>query len=202
MKLTKTDKENIVSKIIKYRFQKEAKDFINLYRDFSEKVYNKYYEKDLAEMLKIPDGWLPKIHYINLVVQADNNKTYEQLSFNGIPPRAKSYYYESAHLFHNEKTIEKIALARNSCNSSLLVNFDDDLAKESRSLREDYYIFEKKVSDARSEINKIMNSANTRNQLLNVWPEVEPFLPEIKNKNSIVVIDVSSLNKTLELPVE
>ena len=65
-------------------------------------------------------------------------------------------------------------------------------------ITEDYW------REARREVNKIINSANTSGQLLELWPEVINFLPDsvknygiVNSSTEVTVLDTNKVNLLL-----
>lgn len=74
-------------------------------------------------------------------------------------------------------------------------------ARELRKLRVKYDEAEKTRRTYKSEVADVINSVNTTAQLLDLWPEVERFIPEtVRNpsKISLPAISVANLNEALE----
>lgn len=73
------------------------------------------------------------------------------------------------------------------------------MVKEYNTLKEAY---DKELRKFKDEVLQVLNSVNTTGQLVEVWPEAEPFLPkEIANPSTINLpaVNFAELNKVIAL---
>ena len=84
-----------------------------------------------------------------------------------------------------------------------VIDANKKIKKQCRKEREEQSKYDLELSKYLSEIRQVLDGVNTSKQLLEVWPEVQKFLPEgINNpsKINLPAISIASLNNKLGNP--
>lgn len=209
LKLTKHSKEQLARKLLTYRFAEKSNPIPELLAQGAKLAHDIYVDslgKDLEKVKIIPDGWLPSADYIQVSFPSDK---YSWIYFNG------SYLLREAGLdswsyrwFPPLKDIEDVTypvpanldrgcFAKYDAKHPITVRYNQ-LVRQAENLGEDF----RKHYDI---ITAALDEVRTTKQLLENWPEIEPFLLDYygeEKKSVAVAIPVKDLNQMFELPKE
>jgi hypothetical protein len=191
-------KESVERELISYRFAEEAKTLVSDFATLALDVYHDVYpETDRVKMQRLPRGWLPKRGDVKVTFAGEMT----QLPFRG--------------RCHGE-----IARARGkdgcSTEAERLIPFSDyggrcvkqyeathDLAERFAALEQRWSQLEADIRAAQRAARAAMDSVTTVKRLIEVWPEVAPFVQHYENKpNTLPAVPRSDLNVALGLPKE
>lgn len=176
MKLSKSKKnevlDTLLSKMFDQKFEKISEEFTNLGNEILED------QLDNNHIELIPKGWLPK--YSSFVVYLSNhNAAYFNIQFVGPYHLMKSSYNEQASF--NSDDISK----------NLVIKIDKIQKKKSK--------LEQEKKQLKVQIQSILESVNTSNQLIEIWPDVTKYISlEEKPKAPMSVAPyIANINKYL-----
>lgn len=179
--LTNDLRSRIADKIVREKFtikkqelEKEILEFNHLIiQDLLPEEFKKEFKKELHFVLNNP-GWFPKEREFK--VKFGPTIAYINLDKSVLVP----YYLFQGNVLKIYEAGSPFETLYNS-----LENRVSHLENERRELR--------------TKINAILNSVNTTKQLLSVWPEVEPYIPDycknVPNLPSVLISEVNQLIK-------
>lgn len=171
-------KEQVISRLLKHAFEEREKSLQAKWYALGDAVYQDLYPADLQKKMNaLPAGFLPMDDDV-------------RVSFGGNFTRV--YFGENR------------LLARSHQSNAARV-YDD---KHPLSVRHDAYRsakdqLEEETRKAKSSAQAILDSVTTLKKLIEVWPEVEPFVEDFKQTDSgryLPALPVQDLNARLGLP--
>lgn len=203
VRLTKYSRENLVNMLMnhKYNEDKESACIIQAVKNFANKIYEDTYGDNIEKINALPKGWLPEIHhlYVNFGVHGSR-----YIFFNGNPSAiSKNYSMNKYWASLKEEQICKRVPANEKRN--IVYDADSKFTQELVDLDKRIGEFEKGYLETKLTAEKIIGSVNTSTQLIEAWPEIEPFVRDlfkISPKINLPAINMTEVNKLFELPVE
>lgn len=181
MRLNQSIREDIVISVMEaYRETNPAP--VSLEKETGDYYYNKLIKNFKEHLDKIPR------EYLNLE-----------------PVILVNYRGESHRLrfFNEDDELEKRPLFNKYFKSFNLVVYEDDdkLLLDYLKRKDERSDYQEKYNQFQREVEEILRAANTKNQLLEMWPEIEPLLPPyVANPSKGVklpMIPTSRLNERL-----
>lgn len=167
----------ICNALLKHRFGEEEEALLENEYALGNSIYEDVFsEQHRALMLQLPVDWLP----LYTTVTADFSGHFECLKMGTERPipssktRCALAIYDADHELHSR--YEELVSAR-------------DLLKA-------------RVTTARKQSMAVLNACSTTGRLLAVWPEVEPFIPDILKtgpSDKLPAIPIGQLNEILGL---
>jgi len=194
-KLTRWNREQIVRGLLKHGHQTKVEELINEQAVFACMLYDLFFEEHQKKIKNTPKGWLPLKNDIAVVFDSGNK--YERLFFNGtssicgeLSVVLGKFPEEVTRVF--PESLRKTYL----CDSKKLIQEQLALVEKRENLKED-------IKRAKRDTWAVLNSVTTTNKLIEVWPEIEPFVSTGSSpKQEVVKIDqIISLNHIFALPV-
>jgi hypothetical protein len=197
MRLDKTIRKHILSKLLAYRFTQKCAELRKKVADFTETIYNDVYSGNYrSQMHDVPFGWLPESNSIKVQFGAEM----VEMEFSGGTisskvgwvssqnKRSKLVPFKDWSSWGGTRCVKIYgALEAHSITWAQLANDIDDLND--------------KIDVAETHINTILNSTTTSESLVVKWPEVEPFLKDLVGYKHVPMIQTTKLNELLDLPV-
>ncbi len=183
-KLTTWKKERIVKDVMKYKFSKVDLELTQLEDKFSMEVYNATYTKEERQLLSsLPENFVKLVDSISANIAGCWSCT---AFYNSLGERRKV-------------RVPAIFKTMTFDGSSAIGLAGSQFTDKARDIRDE----KGRVS---ANIRAILNSVTTTKKLVEIWPEVLPFLNTTTHSSvpnrALPVIRVSELNKMLGLPVD
>ncbi|MBL4839356.1 MAG: hypothetical protein JKY47_00830 [Thalassospira sp.] len=180
MKLSNEIRNDIIEALIKHRFTADQEAIDQMETTLADKLYCDYYGKATRKQMEsMPDGALPVTRdtFVNFAGCRDTLKFSSERRcfyidrYSGSTMRSTAY--DAQHAF----TLEWTALE----------NARKDLKE--------------RKAQAAAKAEAVLKSVGSTKRLLEIWPEVEPFLPPEPAKAQLPATITQDLNKALDLPV-
>lgn len=195
-RLTNHMRETIVNRVIQDRFEADHKALERDRAELALACYNEHYPQTVRDrMAALPDGWLPTDNDI-VVKFGTEDRGYTRLCFNG--------YSHNHRLVHEmpEEIVKRFTEtdAQKGCLMSLAQ--DHGLTVEFLKQRDEQEELDEATRKARSGVKSILNSSTTVKKLLEIWPEVLPYLGDLAPAPppKVPAVKVEELNAQLRLP--
>lgn len=176
-RLTKFMRSKVLERLVDHAFKDRRKGIVAMRYDLGDLVYADLYPtKDRAAMAKLPAGFLPEQD----AVQVTFGGQWYNICFRKVVRVAVSHSsgrsrdYPSDHMF---------------------ADMQSEISKHTSDLRADEEL-------ARAEAKAALNSCSTVKQLLELWPEVEPFVSDFvvtPAKTKALALSIPDLNAHLGL---
>ena len=199
-RLTITTKEIILKKLLKHRFLKEAETVNKEYKRLAEVIYNDLLTKKEHEILEsLPKEWVPETN--NILIRFGDNVQYLKFSGNNL-----------VHRIHNLLEVSKkspVVLKKipykytGKFSPKVLKTYEPSskLFKKWEKINNKQMELRADVINAEVEASAIIDTVNTDKKLLEIWPEIEPFLPKQVTTKKLPIVLPAAINKTFKLPV-
>ena len=181
MNLTNDRRDRIIRLLLEHTFDAESLELQNARSKIGPKIYNTVFSAANRKKMKaLPAGWLRQGDSIraNLAQDFETFDLPERLPF----PHSTG---------------------RHDCAISL--DGGHPITEEFRSWKAATEDLRKRKNEAQSAARATIYSHRTVKQLLDAWPDIEPFVKQVCNLDKgrdVPVIPVSNLNKTFKLPVK
>lgn len=182
-RLTQDIRHRLLSKMLEHRFDKDRDALHKRKENLALEVYKDLYSPaTIAAMKKFPEDAFPacssiRVTFVDDTVCLDFPDDTSHLFFYR-HTRVSCKVYEPRHAF----SVEYFTIER-----------------ELKALREEH-------DQVRSAGRATLNKVNTTRQLIEMWPEIEPFLkelaPVVDTPCIALAVPVDQLNKMFALPVE
>ena len=200
VRLTNDLREKIQKKLLSHKFIKPLDRLADKKARFALKVYNDIYSKKERDLMQtVPADWLETSTSICVSFVSD----YMHLSFNGDYSRYNCHREIQVRGTRREY-IRMIDPVR-SHGARKVYDNDHKLTHEHTDLQREEEDLHKEVHEAMAASNAALWSVNTLKQLLEVWPEVEEFVPEYalrqdpKGKVNLPALPIDDLNASFGL---
>ncbi|WP_417847094.1 Nmad5 family putative nucleotide modification protein [Thalassospira povalilytica] len=180
MKLSNEIRNNIIKALIKHRFAADQEAIDQREASLADKLYCDYYgAATRKQMDKMPDGALPVTRdtFVTFAGCRDTLKFSSERRCFYIDRLGGSTMRVAKYDAHHAYTLEWHALE----------NARKDLKE--------------RKSQAANKAEAVLKSVGSSKRLLEIWPEVEPFLPPEPAKVQLPATITQDLNKALDLPV-
>ena len=175
-KLTISQKETIVNRVLAHRFDKATAALAAQTSAFAELAWRAVVtDADRLAVAKVPPDWLPKTAELRLKL----GEAYHVVYFS--PAREIPQCKRRTHVFDAHHPVTTAF----------------------RMLQDDTTLSYAAERDAKQAINAVFQQATTLPKLLKIWPEVEPFVYGLgATSANLPAVQTEQLNKLLDLPVE
>lgn len=184
LKLTKTMREEIQTKILKHAFQEREEELNKRLSTIALRVYEDIYPKKQREAMDaLPKGWLPSRNQVTAKMGKDQE------------------YYKT---FRLEKNVCVPYTDIHSCSKV----YDDEhpLAVLYQKYVADKDAFSKEWQDMKRRTWATLESVTMTGKLKALWPEIEKFVTEVENRYGgsyhVPSTTIVELNSRLNLPPE
>jgi hypothetical protein len=195
-KLTTYIRENLSKDLLKHRFGDAAASLVADRAAFALKVYNDIYsEADRKKMAALPEGWLGKDS--DITVQFGDGRGYGKLEFSGS-------VYGDVHAVLKEPvdTVYRLVIHQHLRGCAKAYERTHEFAAEYDALRERQKDLSTQISLARRQTEAALTKATTLKRLVDIWPEIEPFVEKYIDKpKPLPALPTNELNALLDLPV-
>jgi hypothetical protein len=195
-KLTKWQRETICSAVLRHRFSDQAVALVAERAAFAGEVYNDLYSaSDRRKMAGLPFGWLPESRSVH--VQFGDGRGYVELTFSGSVWGAVAKMLPEP-LEHASRRI--LSSHRQGCAKAYdpthaLTAKYTELSERTEALSRD-------IDSAARQVNAAIASASTIGRLVEMWPEIEPFVSGFGTPpKTLPALPTDQLNAMLRLPV-
>lgn len=176
-KLTNQLRSDLADTLLKRRFDEAHSALAKREKALGIRIYEDVFDaKTRAAMKRLPAGWLPTINHAKVKFEAGG---YSAVHMGEDRPVPHVKYHTTLKVYGARDPISEAYQEWESDTKSL---------RESRSRLE-------------VEIRGALDSVTTIKRLLELWPELEPFVPKDGVKTLLPAINVSTLNAALKLPV-
>lgn len=195
-KLTTYIRENLAKDLLKHRFGDAAASLVADRAAFALKVYNDLYsEAERKKMAALPDGWLGKDS--DITVQFGDGSGYGKLEFSG-----SVYGDVHAVLKTPVDTVYRLVIHQHLRGCAKAYERNHEFAAEYDALRERQKDLSTQISQARRQTEAALTKATTLKRLVDIWPEIEPFVEKYVDKpKPLPALPTNELNALLDLPV-
>lgn len=205
VRLTNALREEIQQKLINHKFTKPLGKLADRRQRFAHKIYNDVYSKAQRDLMeKCPKDWLNTSSSISIAFGGCSNVRH--LAFNGDQYRY-SCHSEIRVKAERRESIEKIVPEGSSYHRCL------KRYEHGSKFYDEFHEIENAETDLHEQVHKAMAqskaalwSVNTLKQLLELWPEIESFVPEYalrqdtsSTKKNLPAIPVDDLNASFGL---
>lgn len=195
-KLTTRIRERIVHDLMQHRFNEDAQKLVADRAVFALDVYDAVYSgAEQKRMAGLPTGWLQESTRIG--VQFGGSRGYTQLEFSGD-------VYGTVRSVMMKKADDVRRRVQHTHESGCAMAFDADhplseaydaLAAREKSLCE-------AIDTAKRQSEAAISNATTAKRLIELWPEIEPFVEKHMDvPKALPILPTSQLNALLDLPV-
>lgn len=182
VRLTKYIRETVLARLLKHAFEAREKALEKDKHTFARQVYDAIYPAAIQKAMKaLPKGYLPTASY--LMVSFDGKYTHVYFGESRLVAECHQYgQYGAAKVFGPKDPL--------TVRYHELEKIEDALTAEK--------------SKAKSSAEAALNSCTTVKKLIEVWPEVEPFVKDFAttSQSRALAIPIKELNKSLGLPPE
>lgn len=196
-RLTNIDRQAICNRALQHRFQEPIQELIKNDAEFAKLIYDFCFSKaDQEKMNSLPKGWLERGNSIN--VQFGGN--YTKLYFSGI----RFVFGELMQII--SKRPEDICFPIPSFASGGVVRVfstSDDFSKENERILRNSEKIKSQVGVAKRTLLSALSTITTTKKLLEVYPDLEPFVKGKQATNTInpIVPSKGEINQLFGLPV-
>ncbi len=160
IRLTKDHRERICRVLLKGRFDAEREALKKREGKLAEAIYKAAFSPtERRRMAALPDGWLPTVGHVKARVLGENVCFY-------LPENRRVPY-------------EKVGSYSNCCHLIVLDDPKCDLVIQIRQFLADRKAQKEAARALEYEIEAVLGSISTLNQLLKTWPEIETQAREI-----------------------
>ena len=190
-RLTRDMRYEICDLVIGDRFERARTKLQKKRAALAYACYRKVYSKAVRDrMSALPDGWLSE----DCSMDVKFGTYYETIYFNGQSSR-----------YSRENVPERVCKRfpqKDRSGASVALPGSDPLSERFLSIRDEDRALIDEEKRLRIEALSVLESVTTIKRLVDVWPEVEPFLKQIAPtpKAQVPAPIVADLNKKLGLP--
>lgn len=195
-RLTRHMRDTIVDRVIEDRFGAEHKAMERLRSELALACYNEHYPQPMRNRMDtLPDGWLPMNDEIGVKFGVED-RGYTQLSFNGYDHRHRPTFDVP------KDVVKRFIQADRQKGCVMALTQEHDLTVEFLRIHDEQELLAEARIKARIGVNSILNSATTVKKLLEVWPEVLPYLGDLAPAPppKVPAVKIEELNAQLRLP--
>lgn len=198
MRLTSDMRSTTVTNIIKARLTDEYLAIADRIETSAQLIYDTYIPVIVKEL---PGGICPTYNYISLKIGDD----YVSLRFNGVfdvKDEQESYHYRAdwSHYFCKREHVAKPFPYNRGGQCVAELSSGHRMYSQYKELIKDTQGFTTKFFTTRSKLRGVVNSVTTVQKLIEVWPEVKPYIAEEAPKPQLPALPISELNQMLRLP--
>lgn len=176
MRLTNNIRDVICVRVMKHSFEEKINAAKELLQNQADVLYRSSFSNSEWEyIVKCPPGFLEMTNAVTLFVCGENLR----INLASLSPLPASMRYGSVPM-------------------EFRASVEDQ--KKYRAIKVSYDALEKERATARSKLVTALRSFPTTEKLLELWPEIEPFIEDmLQKKSGLPAIPISSLNQILHL---
>lgn len=179
-------KNDIKTKILKHRFEKEFQNLQKEYSEFSEKVYHDVYPEEIQQLMStIPKSWLA----YNGVIRVQFGGHFTYLSFSG-------QFQGNKYSIIQE---EKLKLMPHYSGARKLYENNHKLSLEYSKLENKRKDLLNNFDKTSIIIQQTLNSFTSIEKLNKEWPESIEFTKDYRTKDKLPAIQIKTINEMLKL---
>lgn len=197
-KLTNSDREEILGKVMTFKFKSKLEELITKQAVFASKIYDDVFtDKERKIMESLPDGWMETQTHVKVRFGAEN---YSNLEFNG---RYNSVYFAFVNVDKIESVSKRIPTIF-KYNTSKIYEALDPLAEEYTAICNEVNSLKDVINKTYYSTRAALQSITTVSKLVKTWVEIKPFIPSYcfdEYEIQLPAIKVNQLNEMLGLPV-
>lgn len=176
-RLTNDMRNRICEAVIKHRFGKAGEDLKEAGLKLGDAVYEALYPKGSRERERLAGGFIGE--YIKCTSRACYFAgCYHEVRFRECLPFCYHYGYDERPKFSADAPVTKALTELNAAKDKLRAEKDE----------------------ARAMVNGILSKPGTIGKLLEIWPEVEPFIPPETTPVHLPAVPRDEVNALLGLP--
>lgn len=179
VRLTNYIRETVLARLLKHAFEAREKALEKDKHAFARQVYDAIYPAAIQKAMKaLPKGYLP----------TDGDL---KVSFDG----------EYTHVYFGES---RLIAKCHEYNAAKVFDPKDPLTARYHELEKVEEALKAEKSKAKSSAEAALDSCTTVKKLIEVWPEVEPFVKDFAttSQSRALALPIKELNKSLGLPPE
>lgn len=194
-KLTNSMRDRLRNEVIRHRFLPLLKQMQPEIAELAQLCYNRVFTaEEVLRMENAPRGWLPK----NDDITARLAGKVTSLSFSGW------FSTDCSIPFYTTEQVYRVFTATTMEAVNLVLDARDDISIRYERHQQQLTKIHAQVTSARAQINSVTNRASTTGRLIDLWPEVEPFVVSLWGGPTapLPVVQTAELNKLLGLPIE
>lgn len=197
-------REDIMRALLRHKFSEEYVELVCRRAALAKRMHDRAFNNILGQMNQLPEGWLPTSKSITIKF----GESYTSLNFNGEWPTryftqihwaCQPVGWNNPHVFRRVREMDK-----DRC--TMVLDATDKDSEEYGELENWTNSLQDRVGYGRKQIWAALCKANTVRQLLEAWPEVEPFVknlaPVTPKKSSVPQLATTELNSLVGLPVK
>ncbi|MFH1806866.1 MAG: Nmad5 family putative nucleotide modification protein [Pseudomonadota bacterium] len=182
MRLTNKLRDQILKDLINHKFAAEDAQLFAVENQIGDDIYADFYGPAIIKKMDdMPDGALPRADMARVNIAGFNLN----ISMSKLRP-----------IFHTDKRGHEVF------NAGRTYPRDHEIAKRWTALENRRSVLSADKRDAKAQAGAVLYSAGTVKRLLEIWPEVKPFIPAEPPQAQLPVIITADLNKALGLPVD
>ncbi len=182
MRLNQGQKQTILDTLVKEKFAEAEESLKQESYVLADKMYKSLHgEENLKLMAKLPENYFQKHWRIRIRLQSGIGDSFEFSAKNN------DYRIMSAKLI----------------NETIIIAYDNPIHDEIKAYFDKKSDLSDLKTDAYNAAKATIFKCATLKQLLNVWPEIEPFTECVKPRGSnLPSVQIQELNKIFDLPKE
>lgn len=205
VRLTNSIRDSIAKRVIQYKFVKTSsvlKDIRHEIASLAQAVYNdNLSETDQEKIASMPNGWLPESDHIFVQFGTDR----QNLFFNGEPFSLTWSVRKELKYFSSDVPDVKKRIPDHMNRTFTSYSARHDLTNRYTDIDRKIRQFNTEVSESQKMLSAALSKATTTNRLIEMWPEVKPFVIEVvgnpKQPSVALMVPVANLNEKFGLPV-
>lgn len=179
IRITVSMKDAIVSRLMTHAFNQREQELISADLELGNQIYADVYSPDtIAKFNEFPEGYFPE--ETDLAVRFQGVKDYVKVNFS----RRRIAYC-------HDRGVVKV------------YDNDNEFTREYDRLSDIRKKLEDDKKRVRREAQAIIESVTTLKKLIEIWPEVKPFVAGLDEQDirNLPMIPIRELNRELGLPV-
>lgn len=210
VKLTNVMRDQIIRDVMGYRFNTEFNGLLALQAELNKKIYEDVFTKELRELLtQMPDSWKSKdgnfnvsiggtVYRINVgevvLLQEANRRFRRGPEKRDDTVKPIKLYFDLPAVVVYSSNVFKVYSARDEI--GIAFNKHTQLVEK----------YAEEVNQAKHELHSVVHGTTTTKQLIEAWPEIEPFVNKVMGVTAVtstgVIIRRDELNDRFHLPVK
>lgn len=191
-RLRNDDRDLVVRRLLIHAFREPADDLIRDMRSHALGVYQDLYTAGSRDkMSALPEGWLPTANNVEVRF---GSSSYLHLRFDGTTNIGGSVHKVCT----KREALFLRMLSRHIRRCAKVYDDDHALSSTWRGLVARRDALKKSIEEAEGRARAILNSVTTTNRLVEVWPEVKPYLDQPREVK-LPAVPVQEVNELLNL---
>lgn len=204
IRLSNSDREAICKLVLKHRFEQEYLTLALRRQSLAFALYNSMYSEELQkQMKKLPKGWLPDEDGLRFDFgsRSDVMKFYPDLGNSSPYPRPWDRFLGDAPGLGTTRLVPY----RDRDRTLKAFGARDPFSIERDTIVNEIVKLNETMMGARVQVRTALLQANTARKLIELWPEIEPFVRSALSglpPASLPAVRTDLLNDMLKLPAE